>query len=178
MGWDYTRAITPVDRAGECRAMVSPSKTVIRDAVVGTTWYAAIQDNNTKEVHAAVVLTSVNNREYDNFGTKWMTEYDGPYQYDCPEAILKLLSPTTSDFANEWRRKCREKRAAKRRGEGRKDILRTAPYGTRLRVGLSDGTERTVVKMKPGRKFKTWWLLVEHDYKYIPKRYVVSAVPA
>jgi hypothetical protein len=32
----------------------------------------------------------------------------GPFQYDCPERILKLLTPTSNEYAQNWRNKCWE----------------------------------------------------------------------
>ena len=37
----------------------------------------------------------------------------GPCEAECPARILNLLTPTTSGYANEWRKRCRE-RAEKR----------------------------------------------------------------
>ena len=37
----------------------------------------------------------------------------GPYYYDCPKGILDLLTPTDNECANDWRRKCREKKEKK-----------------------------------------------------------------
>ena len=175
MGWTFKPAPTPVDRRRECRAELSDRYEVLRDAVVGTTWYAAVRNKETGEVHAQVVLTAIDRRSYCNFGIKWMGEECGPCECDCPEAILSLLSPTTNTYALEWRRRCRARREEKRRESLRKDVLRTAPFGARLRVTLFDDTERTVIKMKPGRQFKTWWLLIENECKYVPKKFVVGA---
>ncbi|NHM25946.1 hypothetical protein G7K71_02755 [Desulfofundulus sp. TPOSR] len=43
-----------------------------------------------------------------NFGYKDMTENMHPYYYDCPERILKLLTPTDNESALRWREKCWE----------------------------------------------------------------------
>lgn len=56
-----------------------------------------------------VMLTSTRNGT--EFAYKDMDETCGPCAYDCPESILKLLSPTDSQWANEWREKCRAKAA-------------------------------------------------------------------
>ena len=58
------------------------------------------------EVIAVVVLTSVRNGRY--FGYKDMDESELPFYYNCPESILKLLTPTENANANEWRKRCRE----------------------------------------------------------------------
>lgn len=45
---------------------------------------------------------------YYNFGYKDMTEFCGPNISECPERILKLLSPLPDDaeFAKNWRERC------------------------------------------------------------------------
>jgi len=64
---------------------------------------------NSREVFAVVCRIHYNSKEYFNFGYKDMDETMGPYYYNCPERILNLLTPTTSQYAIEWRKKCREK---------------------------------------------------------------------
>ena len=86
---------------------------VLKSAMVGSTYYAAVRCVNTHtgidNVSAAVCLTcgSKDNGGF-NFGYKDMDETMGPYQYDCPKSILDLLSPTDNKTALEWRRLCRE----------------------------------------------------------------------
>lgn len=177
MGWDYTHIPAPVDRAAECRALVSDRFEVLKDALVGTTWYAAIRNKETGEVYALVVLVHINRKDYCNFGVNWMSERDGPFYYDCPKSILSLLSPTDNKNALRWREDCRRKRIQDRERKAMLAELNNAPYGSRFTVTLEDGSTRTVVKRKPGYQFKTWWLLVENDYKYIPKRRLTNAFP-
>lgn len=61
-----------------------------------------------REVIAYVCLLHYTPSYYDNFGYKDMDETMGPYQYDCPERILKLLTPTDNEYALQWREKCWE----------------------------------------------------------------------
>ena len=51
-----------------------------------------------------VVLTSVRDNYW--FGYKDMSEFGMPYYFDCPKGILKLLSETDNEYANEWRKEC------------------------------------------------------------------------
>ncbi len=46
--------------------------------------------------------------DYYNFGYKDVTECMGPYQTECPARILDLLTPTTNEYALEWRAACRK----------------------------------------------------------------------
>lgn len=89
----------------------------LKSAMVGSTYYAAIEktNNNTgvKEVFAIVCLTSVNMDDYYNFSYKDMDESMGPCERKCPMGILNLLTPTDKQWANEWREGCREHQARK-----------------------------------------------------------------
>ncbi len=109
MGWDYLHASSPINRKKILRSEVPDDYEVIKDAVVGSTWYAALKDKETGEVHAAVVLTHIDRNEYCNFGFKWMSETSEPVECDCPESILSLLSPTDDETALQWRERCRKK---------------------------------------------------------------------
>ena len=89
---------------------------VLKSAMVGSTYYAAIKQTRfateTEEensiVFAVVCLTSTNLKEYYNFSYKDMDETCGPYQFDCHKSILDLLSPTDNEYALEWRNRCYE----------------------------------------------------------------------
>jgi len=78
-----------------------------------TTAYAALQytgeDGVVKEIWAIVVLFRFSKNEVMY---KDMSEGAGPGYYDCPERILKLLSPTTNTYAIAWRKACYDKLAA------------------------------------------------------------------
>jgi len=56
-----------------------------------------------------VCLLDYKPNNYLNFGYKDMEESEGPCYYNCPERILKLLTPTTNEFALKWREKCWER---------------------------------------------------------------------
>ena len=74
-----------------------------------TTLYVAVEriikETNERVVTAAIVLFNFNKKEY---GYKDMDETMGPYNYDCPIRIINLLTPTTNEFALEWRKGCLE----------------------------------------------------------------------
>lgn len=84
----------------------------LKSAMVGSTYYAAIEkiNNETKEreVFALICLTSVDMSDYFNFSYKDMDETMGPNERKCPIGILNLLTPTDSQWANEWRNDCRK----------------------------------------------------------------------
>lgn len=170
MGWDYHNEMAPYDRRAICRRHIGNGYEVVKDAVVGTTYYAAVKSPHDGSVSALIILTHIDQRSYCNFGMKWLTEYDGPFHCDCPESILKELSPTANSYALEWRAKCREKRQAKR-----ENVLLKAPIGSKLKVTLKTGIERIVTKQAPNFQFKSWWLLVEGALTYIPRNRVEKA---
>ena len=74
------------------------------------TYYGAVEKTEIKTgertVFAVVILLNYYRDKYDNFGYKDMSEDMGPCQSECPERILKLLTPTESQYANDWRQRC------------------------------------------------------------------------
>lgn len=172
MGWDFHHEVAPYNRREILKKELNTEKyEVLKDALVGSVWYAAIRNKETGNVYAAVVLTKIHKNDYCNFGIKWMDDSVGPYYYDCPKNILDLLSPTDSEWANEWRKKCLENKAKKKE----KDILKTSPIGTKFKVELTNGDTREVIKMAPNRQFKTWWLFAHASGTYVGKKYVAKA---
>ncbi|WP_196769057.1 DUF6927 domain-containing protein [Neomoorella thermoacetica] len=86
-------------------------------AATFTEAYLAVETGDAsgpKEVFAVVCLLSYRPKDYFNFGYKDMSEDMGPYYYNCPERILKLLTPTENKLALEWREKCWERIRAKK----------------------------------------------------------------
>lgn len=99
-----------INRRAECRKYFDRNAqwgTLLKDAMVGSTWYGAVRHTETGKVFGMVMRTSVNG---DEFCYKEMDETEGPFYYDCPESILKLLSPTDDERANEWRTKCKQRK--------------------------------------------------------------------
>lgn len=86
---------------------------VLRSALLRMrVYYAAIErigPTTPRKVFAAVCLVRYNPRDRDGyvFGYRDMTETMGPFEADCPAAILDLLTPTASPDALAWRARCR-----------------------------------------------------------------------
>lgn len=82
---------------------------VLDNAVVSSVLYAAIQKPD-GEVFAAIVPFELVKR-----GSAWELLYDmesetvGPCDVKCPARILNMLSPTRSEYAINWREKCRSR---------------------------------------------------------------------
>ena len=155
MGWTSYHATHykkgKIDRKAECDAyflegLNRGSFEVLKSAMVGSVYYAAVrgikqcEDNGniytTTPVFAAVFLTSTDAKDYYNFAYKDMDESCGPYNYDCPKSILDLLSPTENEYANEWRRLCRENLEKK----NNPNALNKLPLGSVIKFTLQYDT--------------------------------------
>ena len=84
--------------------IVSKNYEVLKSCCRGYTWWvAAIRDKKTGDVWAGIAKYHWNPMTHE-FGYKWMDETYGPYFYNYPKSYFKLLTPTPSMFANQWRR--------------------------------------------------------------------------
>lgn len=183
MGWTSYNAThynkNGVDRKAECDSLFCGGNLeILKSRMVGSTYYAAVkvltkyngEDENGKAIYtplkeeeqhvfAAVVLTSVVNEDYFNFSYKDMDETECPYQYDCPESILKLLTPTESEYANKWREEC-----TKRIERNKKYGLSKLPIGSKIRC-----MGQILTKCSPQYQFKTPFWLNLKTCRYTPK---------
>lgn len=106
MGWDYTHATHytrtgAIDRKAEIDELYTwqndtRKAEVVRSAMVGSTYYAAIKitelSTGEAETAAAVALTHTNSRDYFNFGVKTMGESSGPCEV-IARLLFSLFSP-------------------------------------------------------------------------------------
>lgn len=134
MGWYEQRATCytkkgNIDRKAEMRKKYG--ECVVKDALVGSTWYAACKLQN-GGVGIEICLTSTRDGRY--FSYKPMSASMGPYKYDCPESIL-ALNTEHDGFTDSWISKCREKAKKKKELkhlERHAQMLRiTMPYDTK-----------------------------------------------
>ena len=101
----------------------------------GSNWYAAIKttfkkkvrdnlnyecDLNRTYVFAAVFLTR---RDSGEWGYKAMDESVEPVEAHAPRKLIKMLSPTSSEWANKWRESCLKNAALKSRKLNDGDII-------------------------------------------------------
>lgn len=181
MGWTFYHVDKwDLDRKAEIDKMFNwsdgnKSVEVLKSAMVGTTWYGALRVDNGEsvEVTAEVVLTAMDSKEYCNFGYKEMCETCGPHEAKCPVGILKLLTPIDSEWANQWRERCWKYHESKKSP----DALKNLPYGAEIRFKWGN-REVEVVKRAPRYQFKTDWWQVKGEKQYwakkrIPSEYVV-----
>ncbi|MEW6289967.1 MAG: hypothetical protein AB1545_08945 [Thermodesulfobacteriota bacterium] len=166
MGWTYThRGKTPVkefltdqvnceNEHGRC--------TLLDIAIVKMrTAYMAVEiirrdtatnglDPATRKVVAFVFLLDYRPSDPDyDMGYKDMDESVGPYEIECPERILKLLTPTDQEYAVQWRQRCWDNIARKKSFRLVKDaVIETRP------ISFQDGRTRSrfrVVSLRPLR---------------------------
>jgi len=90
-----------------------------------------------------------NARDGYNFGYKDMDETMGPNECDCPERILKLLTPTDNEYAKKWRERCWENiRKRKTRPKLEKGMMIEFNYP----LSFSDGWEGSVFSVVDPRR--------------------------
>ncbi len=160
MGWTYTHK----EKAKSIKEFFSEEFGFANDkrrvslldcAVVRFAAYLAFEDidllTGRREVFAVVCLLHYRPGDYYNFGYKDMEETMGPYNYDCPERILKLLTPTTNKYALRWRKKCWERiermKSMPKFSEG--DILEFKEP-----ILFSDGTEHSRLRLIDRRRLR------------------------
>ena len=147
---------------------------VLKSSRVGNVVYSAVKrtvkDSGNEIVFATIFLVSVRNKDYYNFAYKDMDETCGPYYYDCPKAILDMLTPTESEWANNWRNKCREtlKEKAERKKNG--TALDKLPERTKIKI-MWGGEPVILIKRMRGwstrkRENYRWY---DYDGYYYPK---------
>ncbi len=184
MGWTSYHATHykngKVNRKAECDAYFTEGLNegfyrLEKSTMIGSVYYAAVtglkrynegkkEDVPKDEQHTfgVVFLTSVDSKDYYNFSYKDMDETCGPFCYDCPESILKLLSPTTSEFAQKWRDGCRKHRKLRK-------ALNDLPVGSVIEFERVDGTKR-YVKHAPAFQFKKPFWYNPEGHSYIPNK--------
>ena len=176
MGWTSYHVDGRINRKEECDRMWTqeekngyPKLRVLKSAVKGSIYYAAVEKSragNVECVFGVVTITSTNNKDYYNFSYKEMDETSGPYYCDCPKSILDLLTPTESEYANEWRKKCLEKLERNKSGL----TLSKLPIGTTIKFKRHDGEEIVLVKMSPNYQFSRAWYYRPANNTYCPSR--------
>jgi hypothetical protein len=159
-----------VDRKMECDSQLNfetekTTNRVLKSTMKGSVYYAAVEtvqkETGKREVWAAVFKTYGQDRKdpYFNFGYKGMDESMGPCYYDCPASILDLLTPTDSEYANNWREKCRK---------GKKHI----EIGQSVKWTRWNGETKILVKHAPMYQFKTWFWYCPDTNTYVSKKLV------
>ncbi len=176
MGWTFyhTRPACARSEIKHLCTFEAENKTVapIKTCLVGSTWYVAVRaqmhgdaaipggrdphdaydlDATGAYTFAAVFLTRIDGGEW---GYKDMDECMGPREAEAPLSLLKLLSPTSRDYALDWRKRCRKTAALRSRTVNHGDIIRLAEP-----IMFTDKIERTEFQVEieryPGAKRAT-----------------------
>ena len=96
-----------------------PQNDVLEAAAVRGVTYAAVrtEDKGTGKTYTLCAVVPFSNSRRKGFGFKVMNETMGPYEADCPDHIMRLLSPVPeiphSSSAGKWRRRVKECKAAR-----------------------------------------------------------------
>lgn len=108
MGWTYTHKDKYTKVIDFLKREFTWEKVEIIDGSVVhfRTAYLACRVKETGRVFALICLLNFNRHEYENFGYKEIEEDCGPYQFECPKRILKLLTEPVTPVAKEWRERC------------------------------------------------------------------------
>lgn len=179
MGWTSYNANYykngKVDRVAEIKSHFEQNENynVLKASSVGSTIYLAVERivNEEKVVFAAVYLTSINMKDYYNFSYKDMDETVGPCQRECPESILKLLTPTDNEWANEWRNDCWENVRKKKEKKKDPNSLSNLPVGSVIEIKYweDDIPYLELEKINYSRYKKPIWYSSKTGYRYSAK---------
>ncbi|MGI9863066.1 hypothetical protein SDD30_16950 [Moorella naiadis] len=125
---------------------------VLDCAATFTEAYLAIEVGDAsgpKEIYAKICLLGYRPKDYFNFGYKDISENMGPCYYNCPERILKLLTPTDDEWAMEWLEKCWERiRAKKARPKLREGMIIQFAEA----IEFTDGSKENIFRIKDLRR--------------------------
>ncbi len=126
---------------------------VLKSSMVGKTYYAAVEQilhlddgDKKRDVFALICLTNhtpSGGRDGLVFGYKDMTERMGPVEAQCPVSILDLLMPTTSEYALEWREKCRAYAAKQKAIRAMPKLAEGQRIEFKKPVTFTDGTKHS-----------------------------------
>lgn len=106
-----TREFTDTNPAGDRWSVVDQSTR-------GAVWYAIGRLDRVGQPPVFYGLVWLTSRKRGEFSYKDMTEDMGPFYWDCPARLLDQLdklAPNPGQSALNWREKCREKLANKRK---------------------------------------------------------------
>ena len=169
MGWTYThRGRTPIKDFLKDRVNCDTHKVLDIAIINMRTAYMAVKLSDDQVVALVFLLDYRPKDDYDT-GYKDMDETEGPYAYECPERILKLLTATENAYALEWRRKCWENidKAARVRKLKAGDKIKTKP------IKFTDGAvqEEFIVDTK-----KPLRLIGSNGWTYRVRRHTLQEV--
>lgn len=167
MGWTFTHRAKGQSHLDWFKQEWPESgKNIVAMASKGKVVYGAYKVPETGHVAALVILIQwVPSDPRFNFGYKDMDESMGPNEADCPEKILKLLSPVddlykpgthSHEWASNWRERCWSKiKSRQARGKLEAGKYLYWPEAVRFTDGQSYNVLR-IDQVKPLRLLSTW----------------------
>ena len=170
MGWDgtYTNKYKngKVDVKGFLDEEYSKGcYSVLKSSMVGSIYYAAVKKGD--DVFALVCQTSTRKKDGCNVFFKAESEEVGPGYYDCPKSIMKLLTPTTDEYALAWRGWVEYNREKKAREKQTPDSLDNLPIGSVIKftqyINTTAGFYNVDVVLRKtrlayGKRSATYWV--------------------
>jgi len=159
MGWLYN--LDPIDdpvayltdhfhHDGEHR-----TQRVLAAARVANTVYMALKitEKTTDNSYVLAAIILISNTRRHGFGYKDMSECMGPYECDCPDRIMRLLSPIedipSPSYAAEWRARVAARKTANAALRTKRASLRPGSIVTLEReVSFRDGTKAIAFRMR------------------------------
>lgn len=176
MGWLFNNRV-PADIRAEIERLCTHgdeerSTRPIRVSRDGTIWTVAVEmtvkpgseipdgyesDDNGKFVFGAVFRTR---KDHGGWGYRLDEENVGPEFARAPKTLINLLSPTSSDWANRWRRRCIENAGKRARRLKDGDVIK-----------LEEALE-----FNDGRKRRHFKVIIERPQGYTRARTVFQCV--
>jgi hypothetical protein len=137
---------------------------IVECTTVRRVFYAAVRTKSTSEVWALIVLVHRNPGSEFNFTYKDMSETMGPVEASAQAKVLDALSPTTNEYALEWRQKCRDRLTSRAAIRSR---LKAVQVGSIIRVPrplrFTDGREASRFECLDRGRSGLRWLALTAD---------------
>lgn len=170
MGWTYTNKGSQTtkeffEKEFNYEKPDGKSGKIIRFSATWTTAYMAYEIKTPGQERQVIAIVCLirhvpNASDGYTFGYKDMTEDMGPYENKCPKTILDLLTPTTSQYAIDWRKRCQDR--IDKRAKAPK--VKAGDYVQfKEAIRFRGGAELTILQWLKGSTFK-WY----YDYYRLP----------
>lgn len=143
-----------IERSGQIK--------VQKASVVNGVYYGALQMVNDPTHVWAMVCLMRRSERFGEFSYKDIDETCGPVESKCPACILKLLTPTDSDWANEWRARCWD--YAKGNSKTIRQQLNALPIGEVIKAN----GKILLIKHKPAYRKKRPFFMCLDKFAYVP----------
>lgn len=121
---------------------------------VGGHWYVAVRSLDGKDVSAIVFKIS---RHKGEWGYKDMCESVGPNLDRAPASLIKKLTPTNSEWANEWRARCLANAKSEKTAKAKTAVLKNGEtYNCAGLFGKVNGKDLTKMQAHSVEARKFW----------------------